>query len=89
MEEGDAEGEGPMAVREGPSCQGLTPNANSNTTTTNNLLASVKEQVGGLRGCRHTLLLLLLLLFVLVLVLCASRLLSDPLWLAHLIYSTV
>ncbi|XP_063734128.1 plakophilin-4-like isoform X1 [Eleginops maclovinus] len=37
MEEGDAEGEGPMVGREGP-------NASSNTTTTNNLLASVKEQ---------------------------------------------
>ncbi|KAG8004675.1 Plakophilin-4 [Nibea albiflora] len=48
--EGDAEGEGPMAVREGPSGHGLPPNAgssittNNNTTTTNNLLASVKEQ---------------------------------------------
>ncbi|XP_034061300.1 plakophilin-4-like [Gymnodraco acuticeps] len=40
MEEGDAEGEGPMVGREGP-------NASSNittTTTTTNLLASVKEQ---------------------------------------------
>ncbi|KAF3857455.1 hypothetical protein F7725_009314 [Dissostichus mawsoni] len=37
MEEGDAEGEGPMVGREGP-------NANSNITTTTNLLASVKEQ---------------------------------------------
>ncbi|XP_076579553.1 plakophilin-4-like isoform X2 [Chaetodon auriga] len=42
MEEGDAEGEGPQAVREGPSGHGLPSNANS--TTTNNLLASVKEQ---------------------------------------------
>nr|XP_033472113.1 plakophilin-4-like isoform X2 [Epinephelus lanceolatus] len=51
MEEGDAEGEGPMAVREGPSGHGLPPNAGSSssnssttTTTTTNLLASVKEQ---------------------------------------------
>ncbi|XP_068165290.1 plakophilin-4-like isoform X2 [Antennarius striatus] len=52
MEEGDAEGEGPVAVREGPSGHGLPQNANtaaaaaaaSTTTTTNNLLASVKEQ---------------------------------------------
>ncbi|XP_034408856.1 plakophilin-4-like isoform X2 [Cyclopterus lumpus] len=44
MEEGDAEGEGPMVVREGPSGHGLQPNASSSTTTTNNLLASVKEQ---------------------------------------------
>lgn len=43
MEEGDAEGEGPMAGREGPSDRGLLPDASS--TTTNNLLASVKEQV--------------------------------------------
>ncbi|GLD66595.1 plakophilin-4-like isoform X1, partial [Lates japonicus] len=42
MEEGDAEGEGPMAVREGPSDRGLLPDASSTTTT--NLLASVKEQ---------------------------------------------
>ncbi|XP_068575812.1 plakophilin-4-like isoform X1 [Cebidichthys violaceus] len=35
------EGEGPMAVREGPSGHGLPPNASSTTT---NLLASVKEQ---------------------------------------------
>lgn len=55
MEEGDAEGEGPMVVREGPSGHGLPPNASSNTTTTNNLLASVKEQVGGRRCCSHTL----------------------------------
>ena len=34
MEDADAEGAGPVAVREGPSC-----------TTTTNLLASVKEQV--------------------------------------------
>lgn len=54
MEEGDAEGEGPMAVREGPSGHGLPSDA-SNTTTTN-LLASVKEQVGGRRCCSHTLL---------------------------------
>ncbi|XP_059183566.1 plakophilin-4-like [Centropristis striata] len=44
MEEGDAEGEGPMAVREGPSGHGLPPNASSVNATTNNLLASVKEQ---------------------------------------------
>ncbi|KAM9767026.1 plakophilin-4-like isoform 1-T1 [Menidia menidia] len=45
MEEGDAEGEGPMAVREGPSGQGLLQDpGNSNTNTTTNLLASVKEQ---------------------------------------------
>ncbi len=61
MEEGDAEGEGPMAVREGPSGHGLQPNASSSssstttTTTTTNLLASVKEQVGGRRCCSHTL----------------------------------
>ncbi|XP_029308328.1 plakophilin-4-like isoform X1 [Cottoperca gobio] len=42
MEEGDAEGEGPLVLREGPSGHGLPPNASS--TTTNNLLASVKEQ---------------------------------------------
>lgn len=54
MEEGDAEGEGPKAVREGPSGHGLPSNASS-TTTTNNLLASVKEQVGGRRCCSHTL----------------------------------
>lgn len=46
MEEGDAEGEGPMAVREGPSGHGLPANASSSSTTTTNLLASVKEQVG-------------------------------------------
>ncbi|XP_038578098.1 plakophilin-4-like [Micropterus salmoides] len=47
MEEGDAEREGPMAVREGQSGQALPPNGSSNTTittTTTNLLASVKEQ---------------------------------------------
>ncbi|XP_035478383.1 plakophilin-4-like isoform X2 [Scophthalmus maximus] len=43
MEEGDAEGEGPMAVRDGQSDRGLPPDASSTTTTTN-LLASVKEQ---------------------------------------------
>ncbi|XP_026157833.1 plakophilin-4-like [Mastacembelus armatus] len=43
MEEGDAEGEGPMVVREGPSGHSHTPDA-STTTTTTNLLASVKEQ---------------------------------------------
>ncbi|KAM7375465.1 hypothetical protein PAMA_014533 [Pampus argenteus] len=44
MEEGDAEGgEGPMVVREGPSSHGLQQDA-SGTTTTTNLLASVKEQ---------------------------------------------
>lgn len=53
MEEGDAEGGGPMAVREGPSGHGLPPNANNTTTT--NLLASVKEQVGGRRCCSHAL----------------------------------
>ncbi|XP_035006239.2 plakophilin-4 isoform X1 [Hippoglossus stenolepis] len=42
MEEGDAEGEGPMAVREGPGDHGLLPDTSSTTTT--NLLASVKEQ---------------------------------------------
>ncbi|KAM4560400.1 plakophilin-4-like isoform 1-T5 [Odontesthes bonariensis] len=42
MEEGDGEGEGPVAFREGPSGHGLLPDS-SNTTTTN-LLASVKEQ---------------------------------------------
>ncbi|XP_051283514.1 plakophilin-4-like isoform X1 [Dicentrarchus labrax] len=44
MDEGDAEGEGPMVVREGPSGHGLPSNASSSTTTTTNLLASVKEQ---------------------------------------------
>ncbi|XP_035533274.1 plakophilin-4-like [Morone saxatilis] len=44
MEEGDAEGEGPMVVREGPSGHGLPSNASGSTTTTTNLLASVKEQ---------------------------------------------
>uniref|UniRef100_A0A1A8Q543 Plakophilin 4 n=2 Tax=Nothobranchius rachovii TaxID=451742 RepID=A0A1A8Q543_9TELE len=38
MEEGDAEGEGPVVVTEGPSSQGLP------LDTTTNLLASVKEQ---------------------------------------------
>ncbi|XP_017282411.1 plakophilin-4 isoform X2 [Kryptolebias marmoratus] len=38
MEEGSAEGEGPMAVRERP------PPPSESTTTTTNLLASVKEQ---------------------------------------------
>ncbi|KAK5618077.1 hypothetical protein CRENBAI_022739 [Crenichthys baileyi] len=42
MEEGDAEGEGPMVVKEGPSRQSLQ--SESSTTTTTNLLASVKEQ---------------------------------------------
>ncbi|XP_023282745.1 plakophilin-4-like isoform X1 [Seriola lalandi dorsalis] len=42
MEEGDAEGEGPMVVRDGPSDRSLPPDASSTTTT--NLLASVKEQ---------------------------------------------
>lgn len=50
MEEGDAEGEGPVVVREGPSDRSLPSDA-SNTTTTN-LLASVKEQV---RFTTHTL----------------------------------
>lgn len=40
MEEGEAEGEGPVAVREAPS-QAST----SQQSTTTNLLASVKEQV--------------------------------------------
>ncbi|XP_051797762.1 plakophilin-4-like isoform X2 [Acanthochromis polyacanthus] len=46
MEEADAEGEGPMAVREGPSGHGLPADSSStsSTTTTTNLLASVKEQ---------------------------------------------
>ncbi|XP_007572530.1 plakophilin-4-like isoform X1 [Poecilia formosa] len=44
MEEGDAEGEGPMVVREGPSRQGLQSESSAATTTTTNLLASVKEQ---------------------------------------------
>ncbi|XP_062301492.1 plakophilin-4-like [Scomber scombrus] len=44
MEEGDAEGEGPMAVREGQSGHGLPTDANNANTTTTNLLASVKEQ---------------------------------------------
>lgn len=64
MEEGDAEGEGPMVVREGQSGHGLSTDPNNanntnTTTTTNNLLASVKEQVGrkeGRRCCSHTLL---------------------------------
>ncbi|KAM8905550.1 plakophilin-4-like [Spinachia spinachia] len=41
MEEGDGEGGGPLAVTEGPSGHSLPPNASSTTT---NLLASVKEQ---------------------------------------------
>lgn len=55
MEEGDAEGEGPVAVREGPSGQGHALNAasNSSSSTTTTLLASVKEQVGGC--CSHAL----------------------------------
>lgn len=48
MEEGDAEGEGPMVVREGTSGHGLRQDDNNGTTTTTttttNLLASVKEQ---------------------------------------------
>ncbi|XP_077958647.1 plakophilin-4 isoform X2 [Gasterosteus aculeatus] len=45
MEEGDGEGEGPLAVTERPSGHGIQPNAGGgSTTTTNNLLASVKEQ---------------------------------------------
>ncbi|KAM4538366.1 plakophilin-4-like isoform 1-T1 [Fundulus diaphanus] len=43
MEEGNAEGEGPVVVREGPSVQGLQSEPSA-TTTTINLLASVKEQ---------------------------------------------
>lgn len=39
MEEGEAEGEGPVAVREAPS------QASASQSTTTNLLASVKEQV--------------------------------------------
>ncbi|XP_062237037.1 plakophilin-4-like isoform X1 [Platichthys flesus] len=42
MEEGDVKGDGPMAVREGPGDRGHPPDAS--TTTTTNLLASVKEQ---------------------------------------------
>lgn len=68
MEEGDAEGEGPMAVREGPSGgHGLPPNT-SGTTTTNNLLASVKEQVGGSRCCSHTLVAVCALFYRLVVI---------------------
>ncbi|KAG7503581.1 hypothetical protein JOB18_041267 [Solea senegalensis] len=46
MEEGDAEGEGPMAVSAGPGGHSLPPDAgnSSSTNTTTNLLASVKEQ---------------------------------------------
>lgn len=58
MEEGDAEGEGPMAVREGPSGHGLQQDDNNSARTTNttttNLLASVKEQVRGWSCCSHT-----------------------------------
>lgn len=43
MEEAEAEGEGPVAVREGPGGHGPPPGSQSTTT---NLLASVKEQVG-------------------------------------------
>lgn len=39
----EAEGEGPVAVREGPGGHGPPPASQSTTT---NLLASVKEQVG-------------------------------------------
>lgn len=53
MEEGDTEGEGPMVAREGPS--GHSYPTDSSGTTTTNLLASVKEQVGGRRCCSHTL----------------------------------
>lgn len=56
MEEGDGEGEGPLAVTERPSGHGIQPNAGGgSTTTTNNLLASVKEQVGGRRCCSQPL----------------------------------
>ncbi|KAK7893518.1 hypothetical protein WMY93_022670 [Mugilogobius chulae] len=45
MEEGDSEGEGPMAAREGPSGPSLQCAPSTGTvTTTTNLLASVKEQ---------------------------------------------
>ncbi|KAJ0009379.1 hypothetical protein NQD34_001081 [Periophthalmus magnuspinnatus] len=45
MEEGDSEGEGPMAPREGPSGPSLQSAPSTATvTTTTNLLASVKEQ---------------------------------------------
>ncbi|XP_067356027.1 plakophilin-4-like isoform X1 [Channa argus] len=46
MEEGDAEGQGPVVDREEPSGRSLPPHSSSSniTTTTNNLLASVKEQ---------------------------------------------
>ncbi|XP_015227161.1 plakophilin-4-like isoform X2 [Cyprinodon tularosa] len=44
MEEVDAGGEGPMVVREGPSRQGRQCESSAATPTTNNLLASVKEQ---------------------------------------------
>lgn len=42
MEEGEAEAEGPLAAREGPS----TEDPPTTTSTTTTLLASVKEQVG-------------------------------------------
>ncbi|XP_041835009.1 plakophilin-4-like isoform X3 [Melanotaenia boesemani] len=42
MEESDAEGEVPVAVKEGPSAR--SHQSDSSTTTTTNLLASVKEQ---------------------------------------------
>uniref|UniRef100_H2L8Z4 Plakophilin 4 n=1 Tax=Oryzias latipes TaxID=8090 RepID=H2L8Z4_ORYLA len=42
MEEGSGEGEGPMVVREGQGCPDLPQDSGSTTTT--NLLASVKEQ---------------------------------------------
>lgn len=43
----EEEGEGPVAVREGPSGHGVPLDSSSSTATatTNNLLASVKEQV--------------------------------------------
>lgn len=48
MEEVDSQGEGPMAVRDGPSGRSKPSDigGSSNTNTTTNLLASVKEQVG-------------------------------------------
>lgn len=58
MEDGEAEGEGPVAVREGPSGPGPLPDPSSTTTTTN-LLASVKEQVGAGDAAVTRLLLLL------------------------------
>lgn len=51
MEERDAEREGPMAVREGPSGPSHQPDP---TTTTTNLLASVKEQVQAALHPSHT-----------------------------------